>query len=103
VRPEDVPQRWRTLMIGAMQEAFDDNMMARHYADIERMVDEGLAAVAPLIRRAALEEAAGMVDAAAQEYQAEPDGNLVAETEGTTDIVLMVFNEVAAAIRALDA
>jgi hypothetical protein len=65
-------------------------------------IEAALAAVAPLIRRAALEEAAGMADAVAQEYQAEPDGNLVAETEGTTDIVLMVFNEVAAAIRALD-
>jgi len=71
--------------------------------DIGPVVAGIIAAVAPAIRRAALEEAAGVVDAVAQEYQAEPDGNLVAETEGTTDIVLMVFNEVAAAIRALDA
>lgn len=49
MRPEDVPQQWRTLMIGAIHDALDDNMLAAHYADIERMVDAGLAAVAPLI------------------------------------------------------
>lgn len=49
MKPENVPQQWRNLIIGAIHEALDDNMLALHYADIERMVDEGLAAVAPLI------------------------------------------------------
>ena len=52
MKAEDVPQKWRTLMIGFLQEAFDEAMLADSYADIERMVDEGVAAVAPLIAAA---------------------------------------------------
>lgn len=54
--------RLRNLIIGAMLDALDDNMLAKHYYDIERMADEALAIVAPLIQNEALEQVAAIAD-----------------------------------------
>jgi hypothetical protein len=85
----------RNLIIGAMLDALDDNMLAKHYADIEQMADEALAAVAPLIRRAALEEAAGVAEA----FPARTHGALATAPYAAAE---QAAEEIAAAIRALD-
>lgn len=48
----------RDKIIGAMLECIDDNMRAKHMADVERMADDALAAVAPLIQAAERERCA---------------------------------------------
>lgn len=60
-----------------------------------------LAAVIPTIQDAALERAAVHLEDVAQQYKAEPDAALVAETAAYDAAVLLVFKESAAAIRAL--
>lgn len=106
MKPENVPQQWRNLIIGAIHEALDDNMLALHYVDIERMVDEGLAVVAPLIAAAERERCARMADGTPYHgryrtwpWWANPDGSQ-GNRENESDVVRHA-DAIAAAIRAL--
>jgi hypothetical protein len=107
MKVEDVPEEWVALGIKA-HELYSPLLVAPMPTRVpsreemwEAQVRWIIAAVAPAIRRAALEEAAEGLEVIAKEYRAEPDAKLVAETAATEDVVLMVFNEAAAAIRAL--
>jgi hypothetical protein len=92
----------RNLIIGAMLDALDDNMLAKHHSDIEQMADEALAAVAPLIRRAALEEAARVAVTAAISWESDAPEckSHLAERECLASAE--AAQSIAAAIRALD-
>lgn len=95
----------RNLIIGAMLDALDDNMLAKHHNDIEKMADDALAAVAPAIRRAALEEAALIADEeSAYHYKAIPVENLTSDDPAACPAQqrMQVADTIAAAIRALD-
>jgi hypothetical protein len=83
-----------------------DNMMTeipKLRAAVERLRGalSPLVAVIPAIQADALERAAVHLEDVAQQYKAEPDAALVAETAAYDAAVLLVFKESAAAIRAL--
>jgi hypothetical protein len=93
MKPEDVPQEWVEMAWGAYGTAAVGDMHA------------ALAAIAPLIRRAALEEAAGVLESEVallskhrDAFERMNNGDSVRAI--TRDIENATFN--AAAIRALD-
>jgi hypothetical protein len=91
------------LLRRAMSAAFySQNIVAGPEA--ERTMRRALAAVAPLIRRAALEEAAGVADVQSGIHYIDAD-NLSWDVEGAGKCAsrAMAAAKVAAAIRALDA
>jgi hypothetical protein len=85
----------RNLIIGAMLDALDDNMLAKHHADIEQMADEALAAVAPLIAKAERERCAVV----ALDYL---NGIEKLTGQQAPGVVEAAAISIAAAIRALD-
>jgi hypothetical protein len=95
MRPEDVPEEWVLAAWNGWVAGKQDGM----HGDAIRA---GLAAVAPLIRRAALEEAAGVAETAAISWESDAPAckSHLAERECLASAE--AAQSIAAAIRALD-
>lgn len=57
-----VPHNLRNLLIGAMLDCIDENMLAEHYADVERMADDAIRAIAPTLAAQERERCAQVVE-----------------------------------------